>query len=874
MEDKVTQLENRLNEVEKRLAKLEGPRKGPVTSPVVPSVHPDTAYRSGKVFPFHAVILIIVGGLILWNSLPRILSTFLGYGYGYGRGLDSFNLIMILLGSVLLSLGITFFVQYKNAPEEVSQSDAKISLKKVQAVPAVSTEAGSENLEFKVAANWFGIVGVIAIVLAVVFFLKFAFDNGLIGPTGQVAIGIFFGICLIAGGEFFRSRYEKYSQFLTGGGIVVLYVSLWASFSLFHLVSAYVALSSAFLVTIVAALLSIRYNAMYIAGLGILGGFSAPILLVKGFESQLLLFSYVVILNLGVLTIAAFKDWQKLNIVSFISTYVIFASWYANFYKSEKFVLTISILTVLFLIYSVIWFIYNVNNQKKAKETDILLMLLNAAVYFGFGYVLLKPSYEFTLGFFAFGLAVFYFVLGYIAFARYKEDSYLSLGFLGISIVFLTLAVPLQVKKNLITIVWAIEALVLLWVGFWLLSYRLRMAAFAVYILVAIRLIGFDTRFTVEGFNLILNLRFLTFVLSVVSAGAAAWIYNLYKAKITKDELPLQPILLIAASVAFIWALSWESISYFDLKIRKIREGDVKVLSFQRHAQVTIPNFYYGNPSAAPGFPFQSTSSATQSGGSLSLRINIVNEQGTNPYKNFLSGATVRLTDTSGNGVVVQKISPASGQVIFENIPPGRYGLLAYKAGYKGVWKQDGGGVGSGCTNPSYGGSTSNVSIKNATSNFLDAAWDNDITIVAGQTTYCRDLGLAKISPTTGVQQGRSTYSPIPNTRNVPVQSLSSQQQAEIRKLESARDVSLSIIWIAYAIVLISLGIIKKYKPIRLFAMAFFAMTILKVFLFDSRNLQMGYRIVAFMVLGTILLTVSLLYQKYKNQIGEFLLND
>ena len=46
-----------------------------------------------------------------------------------------------------------------------------------------------------------------------------------------------------------------------------------------------------------------------------------------------------------------------------------------------------------------------------------------------------------------------------------------------------------------------------------------------------------------------------------------------------------------------------------------------------------------------------------------------------------------------------------------------------------------------------------------------------------------------------------------------------------------------------------------------------FGLAILKVFLYDLSNLEMGYRIVSFIVLGIIALLGAFLYNKYKEYI-------
>jgi uncharacterized membrane protein len=87
----------------------------------------------------------------------------------------------------------------------------------------------------------------------------------------------------------------------------------------------------------------------------------------------------------------------------------------------------------------------------------------------------------------------------------------------------------------------------------------------------------------------------------------------------------------------------------------------------------------------------------------------------------------------------------------------------------------------------------------------------------------------------------------------------------QIAWLNDARQLTLSGIWGLYSIILIIIGIMKRFQPIRIFAMLLFALTILKVFLFDLSGLQAGYRIISFIGLGIILILVSYLYHRYQH---------
>src|SRR5205823_8928365 len=118
------------------------------------------------------------------------------------------------------------------------------------------------------------------------------------------------------------------------------------------------------------------------AFIGILGGFLTPVMLSTGKDNQSGLFSYVALLDLGILALAYFKDWRELNLLAFIFTQLTFLGWSLSFYTSAKLWLTELFLTLFFLIFAVMSFLYNIVYQRKTSFRDLSLILLNGAAYF------------------------------------------------------------------------------------------------------------------------------------------------------------------------------------------------------------------------------------------------------------------------------------------------------------------------------------------------------------------------------------------------------------------------------------------------------------------------------------------------------------
>jgi uncharacterized membrane protein len=85
---------------------------------------------------------------------------------------------------------------------------------------------------------------------------------------------------------------------------------------------------------------------------------------------------------------------------------------------------------------------------------------------------------------------------------------------------------------------------------------------------------------------------------------------------------------------------------------------------------------------------------------------------------------------------------------------------------------------------------------------------------------------------------------------------------ANQHRLRIAEDFTYSALWMAYGALLMVIGFWRKSAFFRWQALFLIAATIVKVFIYDVSQLDRGYRILSFMILGVLLLAVSFVYQK------------
>ena len=438
---------------------------------------------------------------------------------------------------------------------------------------ALQAGSGDWDWEWLLGGNWLARIGVVALILGVGFFLKLAFDNDWIGETGRVVLGILGGIALVALGEFSQRRYPAWAQALTGGGIAILYLSLYAAFSFYQLLDTLPTFGFMFLVTITASALALRYESVAIAVLGIMGGFATPLMLWEELPDQRILLGYVLVLDLGVLALATFRTWRWFTLLGLAGSAVLYGFWYAEFGYDASLLLAQGGLTLIFLVFVGATSLFHLLWQRRATEWDYSLMLLNASFYTGVSYGLLWDDYREWVGGFTLLLALFYGLLAYGALRRGSEQAPMALLISGIALVLITVAVPVQLDGPWISIAWASEAAVLMWTAFHLGVYRLRLLSLGVLAVLAVQLLAVESWVEQEGFRLIFNHRVAAFAAGIVSVYAGAYLAHRFRQFLRRWETELPSYLLLVASILTLWLLSVEAISYFEPQSGPGQEG-------------------------------------------------------------------------------------------------------------------------------------------------------------------------------------------------------------------------------------------------------------------------------------------------------------
>ena len=257
----------------------------------------------------------------------------------------------------------------------------------------MGTPAKSETLENRIGSRWLNRIGIIAVLVGVSYFLKYAFENDWIGPSVQVILGIVAGIVVAAWSERFRRRgFAGFSYSLKAVGAGALYLSLWASFALYGLVPAAVAFCGMVVVTAAMAAVAVWESAEVLAGLALVGGFLTPVLVSTGENQEAALLSYLLLLDAAALLLEHYRSWPRIIFGSFVGTELIFVFWYVKFYSSDQFAVTAGFLSAFFALFAAAPLVADLLRQSSGRtplRTAVVLPVLNGFAYFSVIYVML-----------------------------------------------------------------------------------------------------------------------------------------------------------------------------------------------------------------------------------------------------------------------------------------------------------------------------------------------------------------------------------------------------------------------------------------------------------------------------------------------------
>ena len=421
-------------------------------------------------------------------------------------------------------------------PARVAVAEKPFVAETISFVDRATTPKQAGSLEQRIGTRWVLIAGVITSIVGVGFFLKYAYDNDLIGPLGRVVITAVAGIAALIVGEGTRRRgYEIAAKGTTALGFAFLYAADFAAYRFYDLIGSVPAFAVAIIITAAAMAYAVALNEVVAAFLAMLGGFVTPVLVSKGENMPVPLFGYVLVLSTGAMMCAFYRKWRAVNLLAFIGTFVLYSGWFEKFFRSqlhaagppEQMAIALGWLGIFFGVYLVLPLVYGLANRAIARKDDVWLVVINVSWTFFYLWTILFERHQTSLALCAAGLSAAHLAMMGVVFVRCREDEALRQTLLVIGLVFLTTAIPLYWHMNSVIIGWAIEGALLVFVGIRYRSILTQLGGAASLVLACVKLV-WQLPMHTDAFRLVLNNTFAIWVFVAAMVWLCHFFYRRY----------------------------------------------------------------------------------------------------------------------------------------------------------------------------------------------------------------------------------------------------------------------------------------------------------------------------------------------------------
>lgn len=711
-------------------------------------------------------------------------------------------------------------------PAEKTVITAPTTPKPQFSAPKINLPKQPSDLEKIIGESWINKIGILIVVIGVAIGAKYSIENELISPLTRIILGYLMGIGLLGFGIKLKPKFEGYSAVLVSGAISIFYFITYFAYSFYDLIPQALAFVMMLIFTAFTVFTAIKYNCVVIAHIGLIGAYAVPFLLSSGSGRVDILFSYMLIINLGILFISIKKDWKSLHYSAFFFTWMIYGSWFADKSFDSGLqgyeALGIGFATAFFLVFYGVSLFNNIISKEKLDKVNIILILLNSFIYYGFGYGIFNGHsiLDSYLGLFTLFNAAIHFAVLFFIKSKKLADSTLFYSTLAMVFTFITIAIPIQLDGNWVTLMWTAQGTILFWLG--------KTKKISIYEKISLPILGLAFlsfledwsryRYAVDlDIHAFWNINFLTGVFAVLGYGFTVYLsikhpdaeieknspFNTIKSFYLPVLLVLTAYLTFRNEIGYFFDYWYESTS---LKGKEIGETDefslynYDIEIFKNIYLLVYSLIFFGGMALLNFYKFKNKVlgiSAIAIGLLVLFAAQTfgVGELGELRYS-YINGNSNKYFNVSFNYILIRY--PLWSSIAFA------------------LW----------------------AIFKNAKTQLENTKFHIFLEVVI----------------------------------HISILNFLSNELVTWMDLAGYQDVfklGLSILWSVYSLLLVGLGIFQKKKHLRIFALVLFGITLAKLFLYDISNLSTISKTIVLIILGLLLLIISFLYNKFKDKIGD-----
>ena len=690
------------------------------------------------------------------------------------------------------------------------------------------------DLEKFIGENLINKIGILILVLGISFFVKYAIDKEWINETARVGIGILAGSLVMGVAHKLRQNYKAFSSVMVAGAISIFYFTIAIAFHDYHLFSQTVAFAIMVVITAFSTFVSVNYDRQELAVLSLIGGFAIPFMVSTGAGNYVVLFTYIGILNIGILGIAYYKKWNLVSILSFVFTYLLFSSWYYKELYADKLPHqgALAFATLYYFIFSIVVVLNNVRRKGEFSNIDYFMIIANTFVYFGLGMGILHNwGIEFK-GLFTLSLAIYNLIYATILFKKFGLDKNAVYLFIGLVLTFVTLTIPIQFEGNQITLFWSAEAVLLFWLSQKSKISLFKLGAMVVQFLSIISLIiDWDKqyRFSNNELSIIVNPIFITGIIVLVSLIGTYLLLKKENESTSIFKIDFDPVF-------YRNGITWVALilGYF-VGIFEIIHQSGQHIENSSSALALSVGYHFIFSTVFIFFGLKAKEELVQKLATVLAMINIA--------------LYVVWWYNIPSKEVLWNIAKNWNSSIAFNF---HYIILACLIYYVTI--------------------LANQILNNAHINFLKSKIAVWILVFCGVYILSNELivhNLFAVESTTILEQIDEDFkgSDLPKETFL-MNEFNVQDKLDVIKVQVVK-IGYPILWGILSFALLIFGIKKQWKQLRIIALSLLGLTIVKLFVYDINNVSETGKIIAFILLGVLILIISFVYQKIKKLVVD-----
>ncbi|MCT4638460.1 MAG: DUF2339 domain-containing protein [Bacteroidales bacterium] len=667
------------------------------------------------------------------------------------------------------------------------------------------------NIEKFIGENLINKIGIAVTIIGIGIGAKYAIDNKLISPLLRIILAYLAGLGLFGISLKLRSKYLNYSAVLFSGSMATMYFVTYLAYTLYGFIPQIPAFILMLLFTALTVIAAIKYNKQVIAHIGLVGAYALPLLLGSNSGNAAIMFSYMTIINMGILAISIKRYWKPILYSSMSLTWLIFIIW--HIFNSENSYAdgALIFVTLFFTIFYASIITYKSLKKEKFGAANIILILANSFVFYGLGSSIIDNHFDNNyLGLFTLSNALLHLFAGFIVYKNKAVDRNMFRFIIGLALVFVTITIPVQFDGNWVTLLWICEATLMFTIGKTKNSSVYEKISYAIMALAILSLIhdwsnipSYAPDIAGTRMSPLLNINFITSVIYILAFG-----YIIYLQRNSKSQNNISTTLKSITSYGIPATLI--VIIYITFRI------EIETYFRQLYTDIYTSSEYINRDVIRLRRLWVIIYSV--------LFVSALGLSNIKLFKNKILGYST---------IIISIIT------LFVFMVQGLYNSSLLRDSYLSLSGEH------------------NAGIINIIIRYIGIS----TTILLIYTNW---LYIKRLNKTAFLMPAFECFIHLSSIWIISSELINIM---DILNLGQSYKLTLSILWGTYSLFMIILGIKYQKKHLRIAAIVLFATTLLKLFTYDIAHLNTIAKTIVFVSLGVLLLVISFLYNKYKNKI-------